>query len=458
MKFFALTLLFVSSLGTVAACGARTGLPLPEPCPNVSATAAQAPLDVFFLVDSSGSMTFVTASGKTKWASIRAALDGFLHAPASDGVGVAITFFPRIDATIPAACTTDGDCGKPGACHYPWLCLPDPNGTPCSGDSDCAMGGHCKQLKGACLPSVSALCATNADCTMSGDQCQTVGACSDNSLCIPGMASCASGACGGIGACANHTFCDAGSYATPVQPIASLPGAAAPILAAFDARMPDGATPTLPAVTGAIDAAKAWAAAHPTHEVVVIFATDGLPTLCDPAIPGDASTPEGVAHVAGAAGAGVAAGIDTYVIGVFAPNEEATSPPSLNEIAMAGGTGSAFVIQTSEDVTGKLTDALTTVRERAARCTIAISSSNGAPIDLAQAHLSLKHPDGSTVALQRFASQADCTSAGYFPAPSSDMMSGAGKVVLCSDTCTAEYAAPGTMVDVVLTCDTSALF
>jgi hypothetical protein len=286
-----------------------------------------------------------------------------------------------------------------------------------------------------------------------GDQCTPVGACADNTFCVPGMAACNSGPCGGIGACVNHTVCDASSYATPAQSISALPGGANGILAAFDAHMPDGATPTLPALTGSISAAKAWAAAHPTHEVVIVFATDGLPTLCDPAITGSATTPQGVADVAAAAAVGATAGIDTYVVGVFAPKEEATSESSVNQIAAAGGTKTAFVIQTSDDVTGKLNQALTTVRQQAARCTLAITSSNGAPIDLSRAHISLKRPDGSTIPLERFGSSAECNGAGYFPAAATDMTSGAGKVVLCPDTCTEEYAVPGTTVGIEVTCD-----
>ena len=51
--------------GVVVACGARTGLPVPEDCPTTSATATRAPLDVFFMVDASRSMTFITADGST---------------------------------------------------------------------------------------------------------------------------------------------------------------------------------------------------------------------------------------------------------------------------------------------------------------------------------------------------------------------------------------------------------
>jgi hypothetical protein len=39
-------------------------------------------------------------------------------------------------------------------------------------------------------------------------------------------------------------------------------------------------TSSAPALQGALDHAKQWASGHPDHTTVVVFATDGLPTVC----------------------------------------------------------------------------------------------------------------------------------------------------------------------------------
>jgi hypothetical protein len=38
---------------------------------------------------------------------VRTALDGFLNAPDSAGMGAAITFFPHADPSVPAKCGAD---------------------------------------------------------------------------------------------------------------------------------------------------------------------------------------------------------------------------------------------------------------------------------------------------------------------------------------------------------------
>ena len=302
-------------------------------------------------------------------------------------------------------------------------------------------------------------CAGDSDCAalgQPGDQCVPIGACEkDNLACFPGGPACPSGdACAGLGVCLDHTRCDDASYDAPETPMADLPGGAGTLLAAIDARTPAGGTPTLPAVSGALAFAKTWGDAHPTHKVVVVLATDGLPTLCDPSITAAGSNLLAAQHVADVAAAGAAKGLQTYVIGVFTPDEQAGATTNLDTIAAAGGTGSAYLIQTSDVVSEKFLEAFTKVREAAAHCTYAVTSPDGGTLDLASATVTVTRPGEASFRIFARGSVAACdpSQGGFYPDPSGESAQGTTKVVLCPATCDAVTTVPGTVVDVSLPC------
>ncbi|HWZ87640.1 MAG TPA: hypothetical protein VNW92_02285, partial [Polyangiaceae bacterium] len=78
----------------------------------------------------------------------------------------------------------------------------------------------------------------------------------------------------------NKNLCDAATYATPAVEIADLPGAAMALDTAIGAVTPGGQTPTEASIGGALQHAAAWAKAHPTHRVAVVYSTDGYPMGC----------------------------------------------------------------------------------------------------------------------------------------------------------------------------------
>ena len=133
-------------------------------------------------------------------------------------------------------------------------------------------------------------------------------------------------------------------------------------------RMPNTATPTPPALQGAIDHATDWAKAHPQDVTIVILATDGDPSEC-----GDTSTNSLLQQVENIAAAGVAQTpkILTFVIGV------GTETANLNGIAMAGGTGSAFIVDTSQNVSQQFLTALNKIRGAALGCQYKIPDTPG---------------------------------------------------------------------------------
>lgn len=312
-------------------------------CATDTQKATLKPLDIYLMVDSSGSMTELTggASSPSKWAAVSAAINAFASDPTSSGIGIALQFFPIIaPGSTPMACASDASCGA---------------FAPCINNKACAQNGAIK------------FCSANPDCP-SGVTCAPVGTCSKNST-----LACFSNGGPGCGSCNFYTLsycsgrdsCTATAYQAPAVAFGTLPAAAASISSALSAHMPDGFTPTAPALRGAVDAATAQAAANPGHVVVAVLATDGFPTEC---------TPQDIPSIAAIASSGTSAmpAIKTFVIGVFSTAEQAQATTNLNQIAAAAGTSNAFVISTTSNVSTAFQTALNQIRGASLPCDYAL--------------------------------------------------------------------------------------
>ncbi len=87
---------------------------LPQGCAKDKYTGELLPLDMFVMLDRSGSMKDDTPS---KWSAVTGALNNFVSLPGISGLGMGIGFFPTKPAVPPpAACTTDPQCGVYGPC------------------------------------------------------------------------------------------------------------------------------------------------------------------------------------------------------------------------------------------------------------------------------------------------------------------------------------------------------
>src|SRR5689334_19037950 len=73
------------------------------------------PLDIYFLVDTSGSMN-EKVQGGTKWSVVSSALVGFLNDPMNSDIAAGIGYFPKVLPGVPAFCTIDSDCNMYGPC------------------------------------------------------------------------------------------------------------------------------------------------------------------------------------------------------------------------------------------------------------------------------------------------------------------------------------------------------
>ena len=332
------------------------GADAPGPNCAIDTKATPAPLDLYFMVDTSGSMDDLVTAGQSKWAAVVAAIDAFVNDPTSAGIGVGLQYFPLTKPGIPAGCSSSAQCGNAGPCVLS-ICTTDPSKVagvvPCDTPSDC----------------------TNLPCLNGACQCSRIGACHNdhNSLCYLGNVCSddpngfALGSCDPLTTsnCVGGDSCAAGDYAAPAVPIAPLPAAASAVSSSLSAHQPSGSTPTAPALAGVVQGAATYAAAHPAHAVVAVLATDGIPDEC---------SPSDIPSIAATAGAGLAGtpSVRTFVIGVFTPSDVDSGTTALDSIADAGGTGQVFTVGSTNTPSGsveaRFLAALESIRAAALPC------------------------------------------------------------------------------------------
>jgi hypothetical protein len=237
----------------------------------------------------------------------------------------------------------------------------------------------------------------------------------------------------------NGVSCTASDYATPEVEIAPLPGVASQITSSLAAHIPSTVTPTLAAEQGAIQHAQSWATAHPGDEVVVLLATDGDPDSCN--ILPDPVTPVEQAAMAGFTGTPK---IPTFVIGV------GSDLTNLNAIAQAGGTTSAFIVDTSMNVQTQFLTALNAIRGTALGCQYKIPApSSGDTLDYAKVNVQFT-TNGKQTIFPQVSDKSKCPSSGnawYY-----DNNTTPTEIILCSTSC--GTVSVGGEIDVLTGCQT----
>jgi hypothetical protein len=389
------------------------------------------PLDIYVLLDKSSSMMELTPTGFPKWDLIRLALEGFLGDPSSAGIGMGLQYFPLRKPGVPVSCTAHGQCGAAGPCFIT-ACANQATLTLCQSDGECGPGppGACQPF-GAC--ELYPAGGPPVFCGPIGAPCdQGLGQCLD----IPDRW------------CVNGTECTAAAYSTPAVPITALPAGAQPLITSLRATMPEGRTPTAPALQGALDQARSWAAAHPAHKVVTVLATDGLPTEC---------APTDINQVAAIAGGGGGAQIPVFVIGVFT-EEDTESPANLNAIARAGGTGQAFIVPTNGDVTKEFIAALDSVRGSALlSCELQVPPGDGTSgLDYFQVNLQMSPPTGDAKQLIYVQSAAGCSGSpgvGWYYDVDPSIRTPT-RILVCPDVCSSFQSLPGAAINLQIGCKT----
>jgi hypothetical protein len=262
--------------------------------------------------------------------------------------------------------------------------------------------------------------------------------------------------------CVHETLCDQTSYAMPAVEFAALPGAAGALVASINAQMPRGETPSRPALRGAIDHARTWATSNPGHSVVVVLATDGLPTDCSN---GNAIHPTSTAEVdevvaVATEGLSASPNIPTFVVGVFAASDTA-APANLNRIAVAGGTNQAFMVDASSSaVDTQFADALKAIRASRLGCEFQIPAPPaGMTLDFGYVNVVLIDSAGMRTTLPRVldgaARCAEVPDAWYYdPDPAVGTPT---RIIACPQTCGKITSTLNGQVSIQLDCRTVVL-
>jgi hypothetical protein len=407
--------------------GGGAGQDDPGECAKEVFAADPVKLDIVVMLDVSGSMNEDSGQpGTTKWQAVSQALETFFTDPTVADVGVGLQFFPQNLPGVPASCSSHAECGAAGPCAIT-TCDNSSVVDACASDAECG-GGDCVPL-GECLFG-GGLCAP----AVAGVYCDFFGL----DPCIPL----------GSATCENPTSCDAADYGLLEVPIGDL-ALNAPVLgAALDARVPEGWTPTAAALEGGLAQAADWAAAHPDRATVVVIATDGVPTRCDPM---DAAGLSALAED----GVLASPSVSTFVIGVIAPGDAAAAS-LLDEVALAGGTAAAQLVDPlSSTLSADFVAALEEIQKSALACEFALPTPDGMPIaDFGKVNVEYKKYATLPVTLPYVGDLASCdpTTGGWYY--DVDPASGdPSKILVCPSTC-AEFKHDGGEVTIVVGCDT----
>ncbi len=242
--------------------------------------------------------------------------------------------------------------------------------------------------------------------------------------------------------------CDEPSYAMPAVPVDVLPAASSTLITSIESKRMAGGTPTAPAMQGVLAYETARAAANPTRKQVVVMATDGVPDdSCT--VEGDMGTPNTIDEVVSLVTAAQQASpnVVTFVIGV---GSELTA---LNAIAAAGGgTPTALLVDTTQDITTEFSSALDQIRKLAFACEFAVPlPPAGLLID--PTHVNVTFTTSSTVNFVYVGSLAGCSAnldnGWYYDDPKKPT-----KVILCDGACNAVRGSSNGEVDVIYGCET----
>ncbi len=202
--------------------------------------------------------------------------------------------------------------------------------------------------------------------------------------------------------------CRIGEYQNPAAPMTALDDDAGRqrLISRLENTVPNGGTPTLPALQGAILYAQQTMTEIPGSKSVVVLVTDGEPGVArvedgvyynekcfcygEPGCPDEDEIP----YVEQAAEGAFAEGIPIYVIGMGE-----VSPYALDLIAAAGGTQAAFIVSLGDPAAtqASFTSALASIRSVQAPCEIEIPAApDGETFDKRLVNVEFQTDTGAT--------------------------------------------------------------
>jgi len=202
---------------------------------------------------------------------------------------------------------------------------------------------------------------------------------------------------------AGTASCSSQHYRDAALPIADVSLMSQGALARLDTVVPQGQTPTAPAFTAALELATTYAVSHLERSVVVVLATDGLPTTCAP------TDTAALAQLAKEAFEGPG-----HVRTVVVASESLTGGDrsGFERIAKAGGTGHALSIDPHADFAAQLGSALRATADHRVACDLALPEPPaGERLDYDAVNVLIDGSKGRTT-FPRVANSSGCTATG----------------------------------------------
>ena len=219
-------------------------------------------------------------------------------------------------------------------------------------------------------------------------------------------------------------------YATPTIGIGPITITGPEILTwyANELSLLGGQTPWFPALQGALMYAQSWQIANPTRMTVVVLVTDGYATECDTSV---SDTQEMVgeyyAGVVGQYNTTGQPGIRTYIIGI------AVDKFNLDDVAQAGGTGSATILDSTGAVS-EFVSAMDNITNANISCNLALPAPpQGQQLDPNKVQVVYQPFSGSNQEIPFATASGGCGAANggwYFDNPNSPT-----QVILCPCSC-----------------------
>jgi len=217
------------------------------------------------------------------------------------------------------------------------------------------------------------------------------------------------------------TSCRVADYTTPEVEIASMSDGtqAQRLINSLRSHSPTGLTPTAAALQGALNHAKAYTMAHPGRQTMVVFATDGLPTRCDPM-----GTFQIAESIAGPAFTGTPS-IRTFVVA------SATGLSALGAISMAGGTGQPIFVTDPKTTSDQIKSAFDRLTRTNFSCSYRIPAGGEAGrTDPGMINVTVRVPGMMEKRLPLFRDPASCGDGWYYDNPNRPE-----NIMLCPQTC-----------------------
>ncbi|MGC4087530.1 MAG: vWA domain-containing protein [Polyangiaceae bacterium] len=238
-----------------------------------------------------------------------------------------------------------------------------------------------------------------------------------------------------------NSRCNKSSYATPDVPITALPSN---VFGTALAKIPQqawrGGTPTLAVMQGVSSAVTQAMQTTPGHYVIVLV-TDGYPEGCND---------NAIASVSAVA-AGMLPKVPTYVIGIANPpiSGAPDTVSNLNQVAVAGGTQHAFLIDTGNptNTSSAFGAAVSSIRSASISCEAAIPKPPaGKSFD--KRRVAVKYTGNTGTTQLQYDAACSASDAWHY-----DDANNPTRVVLCANTCAKIQADSSAKLSVEFACE-----